>query len=136
MSEKVDLNRVQLYTGKSRACCFSSCVVGGTPLGIVISFVILNLPLALLIAFDVIKLQTKPTHEVPVDLVQVEKSLVSSVLMHMLLALAIVLLVISNVLICKTACKDPGIIPSRLWNLQKFSMPIRYRANSAEGGKR
>lgn len=47
--------RVLFYGGRGRVCCCAKCVSGGTPTGIVISILLLNLPIALLLTFDVTK---------------------------------------------------------------------------------
>jgi hypothetical protein len=53
--ERINPNRVQFFEGKSKICCFAKCILGGTPLGIVYSLLILNFPMALLIILGVIK---------------------------------------------------------------------------------
>lgn len=53
--QKLMPNRVLFYTGRSRILCCGKCICGGTPIGIFVSLIILNLPLGLLICFNVIK---------------------------------------------------------------------------------
>ena len=109
-------SRVLFYTGKSKVCCMAKSVFGATPLGLAISIICLNLPLAMLILFNVINFEFRNKNgEIYIDLLKLD-SISYSVLLHMILLFAFVLQVLSNILIWKTAAKDPGIIPSRLWN--------------------
>jgi hypothetical protein len=58
-------------------------------------------------------------------LLQLE-NMTSSVLLHLNLLVVVLCLIVSNIFIFKAALADPGIIPSRLWNLKEFAMPERY----------
>jgi hypothetical protein len=63
--------RVKLYTGKSKICCGAKLVFGGTPFGLVLSTIIFNLPLALLIVFNVINFDfRKKNGEIVIDLLK------------------------------------------------------------------
>lgn len=51
--------------------------------------------------------------------------------------LLVVLQLTANIMIFLTSLTDPGIIPQRIWNFQKFAMPARYRLDElGENGKR
>lgn len=117
-------NRVLFYTGRAKILFCSKCICGGTPIGILLSLFILNFPFAMLICFNVIKTTQVTDGGARFDLLQLE-SFTAGVLLHLNLLLVVLCLIVSNFFILKAAFSDPGIIPSRFWNL-KEAMPERY----------
>jgi hypothetical protein len=106
-------------------CCAAKCVWGGTPVGILVTVIVLNLPLALLACFNVIKFDFNDG----VDFLQID-SRGYSIGLHVLLFTTVILQLVANVLVFKAALTDPGILPSRLWPLEKFLMPSRYTSEN------
>ena len=90
----------------------------------------------MLICFNVIKTsKVIQNDDTRFDLLQLE-NMTSSVLLHLNLLVVMLCLIVSNIFIFKTALADPGIIPSRLWNLKEFAMPERYTEVSQVNEKR
>lgn len=104
---------------------------GSTLKGLLVSYLLLNAPLALLFGFNVIKvsLPQKGKGLAKFDVLQVGSEW--QIVLHLVLLGTVVAQIVSNFLICKVSGTDPGIIPARVWNFThfkniQFRLPNRY----------